>query len=314
LITFEKRAEEMGLSYDEEGEIFSYSDDLSHIVYRPLHTPLHPGGVQTHNTDNFYIPYYAVFTRPSDSPEDTDYTYIGIVSRAYRFIGNRTLINKVRDSIESVGLPIIRENNLASWDQSRLRSEIVIQSGVNAPQVGDILPVMIINNSYNGTRSQSIQFGLDMDYNATRLTYGFQLGEMKEVHIAGAQTYVSSSAQEYAQNFPQHVTEMISSSFNKTLTEDELFSTLAVLEKIGKKRRDEVSKLLADMSPNVPEGQDPPMPSSWQVFLAIVRYCSFEPNLNIRSLLENAAESVLVIPMRMMELLSRLERESRITN
>jgi len=312
LITFEQRAADMGLTHNEEAGMFSYRDDLCEVVYRSLKTSFVPQ--MFHKTDDFQAPYYAVFAKPADAPEDSEYMYLGIVSRIYRFVGNRTLIDQVRGSIEGVGLPVVRENNLLTYDCSRLRSEIVIQSGLEVAQAGDILPVMIINNSYNGTKAQSIQFGLDMGYNTGRITYGFRLGEMKEVHVAGAQTYVSASAQEYVQNFPQHISEMITSSFNKTLTEDELFATLEVLEKIGKKRRDEVSKILADMTPEVPAGQDPPMPSAWQVFLAIVRYCSFETNLNIRSLLEDAAESVLVIPMRMMELMQRLEREARATD
>lgn len=312
MITFEQRAEEMGLNYDTEKGLFSYHDDISSVIYRTLKTLEDPNRGISHETDNYYVPYYAVFTKPASIPDDSGYRYVGIVSRLYRFEGNRDLINSVRRSIEDVGLPIIRENNLMTWDYTRLRSEIVIQSGVEEPRVGDILPLMIVNNSYNGTRSQSIQFGLDIGYmgDPTRLTYGFSLGEMKSIHVAGAQTYVSSSAQEYVQTFPQHITEMISSSFNTQLTEDQLFSTLAVIEKIGKKRRDEVSKILTEMMPDVQEGQDPPLPSAWQVFLAIVRYSSFEPNLNIRSLLEDAAESVLVIPTRMMELLNRLKVES----
>ena len=302
----------MGLLCDEQKGLYSYHDDLSSIMYRALRTLPDPNEGITHETDNYHVPYYAVFTRPADMPQDIGYRYVGIVSRLYRFVGNRELINDLRSSIENVGLPIVRENNLMTWDYTRLRSEIVIQSGVEHPRAGDILPVMIINNSYNGTKSQSIQFGLDMGYvgDLRRLTYGFSLGEMKSVHVAGSQTFVSSSAQDYVQTFSNNVSEMISRSFETQLTEDQLFSTLAVIEKIGKRRRDEVSKILADMTPTPPEGQEPPLPSAWQVFLAIVRYSSFEPNLNIRSLLEDAAESVLVIPTRMMELLARLQNSS----
>jgi hypothetical protein len=75
---------------------------------------------------------------------------------------------------------------------------------------------------------------------------------------------------------------------------------------MGKKRREAVSTLLQEMLPDVVEGQPIPLPSAWQVFLAIVRYSSFEPNLNVKRLMENAAEAVLVIPPRMYDVLERL--------
>jgi len=312
VITFEQRAGGMGLRYNPEKGLFSYDDDISSVVYRTLSTT-GPSMEEdrSHETDNFQIPYYAVFTRPSNIQHDIGYRFVGMISRIYRFVGNRELINGVRQSIENVGLPIVGETNLMSWDYTRLRSEIVIRSGVENTRAGDVLPVMIVNNSYNGTRSQSIQFGFNINYNRRQiLTYGFKLGEMKEIHVAGAQTYVSSSAQHYVQSFPQHIIEMIESSFNTHLTEDHLFATLDIIEKIGKKKRDEISKILSEMVPEPQDGQPPQLPSAWQVFLAIVRYSSFEPNLNVRSLLENAAERVLVIPTRMMELLNRLKAQA----
>jgi len=56
-----------------------------------------------------------------------------------------------------------------------------------------------------------------------------------------------------------------------------------------------------------PEGEEVQLPSAWHMFLAIVRYSSFEPNINIKRMLENAAESVLVIPTRMYGVLERLQ-------
>ena len=64
---------------------------------------------------------------------------------------------------------------------------------------------------------------------------------------------------------------------------------------------------VASINPQ-PEDDGPPrLPSAWQVFLAIARYSSLEPNLNAKRLLENAAESVLVIPPRMYEVLDQLQ-------
>jgi len=80
-----------------------------------------------------------------------------------------------------------------------------------------------------------------------------------------------------------------------------MLAVLDVIEQYGKKRRDAISALLEEIQPGGG------LPSAWQIFLAIVRYSSFEQNLNVKRLLENAAESVLVIPARMNEVLERLQ-------
>jgi hypothetical protein len=100
---------------------------------------------------------------------------------------------------------------------------------------------------------------------------------------------------------------MISRSFSTQVSEEDMLTTLDAIEELGKARRKEISKILAEMNPAPAEGQDPPLPTVWQVFLSIVRYSSFEPNLNIRRLLENAAERVLVIPTRMYYVLEKIQ-------
>jgi hypothetical protein len=45
------------------------------------------------------------------------------------------------------------------------------------------------------------------------------------------------------------------------------------------------------------------------MFLAIVRYSSMEPNLNTKRMMENVAESVLVIPERMLNVLKQINNE-----
>ena len=99
---------------------------------------------------------------------------------------------------------------------------------------------------------------------------------------------------------------MINDSFNKKLTEEEMMASLDIIEEISKKRKKGVSNLLKEMLPEVIEGQPIPLPSCWQIFLAIVRYSSFEENLNAKRLLENAAQSALVIPGKMFNVLNQL--------
>jgi len=310
MIKFEERAQEMGLVCDFERGLFTYVDTHGQIAYRRSETPTLSESQQEdeHETDNFELPYLALFSKRNG--DDTHWNYCGIVSKIYKFIGNEVLNEQVRNSILGIGLPIVRENTIISYDLTRMRNEIVIQNGANSLQYGDILPVMIVNNSYNGSKSQSIQFGLSMNYNNEVLSFGFKLGEMKQIHIDGASTTLSSDVGEYMEVFTGNILDMINASFNHTLTEDELFLTLDVVGEIGKKRREEVSKLLSELAPQVPDGETPPLPTAWQVFLAVIRYSSFEPNLNAKSLLENAAESVLVIPGRMMDVLEKINEET----
>jgi len=302
---FNERAAVMGLdsSLAYKG-MFSYSDRYGEVVYRQLSTQFvdiqDPNG---HPTDGLPISKYGIYTK---GPDWQDYLYAGNVSDMYKFIGNDVLNQRIRDAITSIGMPIMTENAVPSLLLTKLRNEIIIQSSQQAPDVGDILPVMIVNNSYDGTRAASVAFGIATSYRGDRVIFGFSLGEMRQVHIESSTTSMSSAIASYMQVFSDNILDMITGSFNSTLTEDEMMATLDVIEGMGKKRREGVSNLLQEMMPAPIEGQPPPLPTAWLVFLAIVRYSSFEPNLNMKRLMENAAESVLVIPARMYEVLERL--------
>ena len=305
MIKFEDRASTMGLGCNDEKGMYSYVDTHGRVMYRTNQTTFLPQEVlNPHETDAFQLPYLSLFTKRNG--DDAHWQYCGIVSKIYKFVGNEVINEQVRNSIVGIGLPIIRENTIISYDLTRMRNEIVIQNGVDSPQYGDILPVMIVNNSYDGSRAQSIQFGLSINYNNEVLSFAFKLGEMKQIHIVGATTTLSSDVGNYMEAFTGSILDMINASFNHRLTEEQLFMTLDVVEEIGKKRREGVSKLLTELAPEVPEGTTPPLPTAWQVFLAVTRYSSFEQNLNAKSLLENAAESVLVIPVRMMDMLEKI--------
>jgi hypothetical protein len=113
---------------------------------------------------------------------------------------------------------------------------------------------------------------------------------------------MTSAMTSYMQVFSENIVDMITQSFSNQLSESDMLGVLDVIEEFGKKKRDAVSEILKEIQ----AASNSTLPSSWQMFLAIIRYSSFEPNLNIKKLLENAAESVLVIPGRMMEVLERL--------
>ena len=297
---FAQRAQEMGLTaIGAHKGLFTYEDQYSQLTYRQLYTGyLNISEEERHETDGFPTPLIAIYTRPT---ADVDWHYAGYVSDFYQFIGNDVLCQRVRASVLAVGMPIMTEGAIMSWDHTRMRNEIIIQSSETHPQAGDILPVMIVNNSYNGTRAATVAFGIALEYNNDRTIFAFSLGEMRQVHIQNSGTEMSSAVNSYMQVFSQDITDMITGSFNTTITEDEMLAVLDLIEGYGRKRRDAISVLLEEIQP-----AGAGLPSAWQVFLAIVRYSSFEPNLNMKRLLENAAESVLVIPRRMYEVLDQL--------
>jgi hypothetical protein len=299
---FNERAESMGLSVDRaEQGLFAYADAYGEVVYRNLISQI--SEFDPHPTDGKIVSKLAIFTK---APGWEDYQFVGYVSELYKFIGNDVLNNRIRSAINAVGIPIVEENPIPNITRTRLRTEMIIQSSQHIPNVGDVLPVMIVDNSYDGTKAATISFGIATYVNRNRVIFGFGLGELRQVHIESSSTSVSSSIASYMQVFTEDITDMITASFSTMLTEDEMLATLDVIEGLGKKRREGVSKLLQEMLPDIVEGQPVPLPSAWQVFLAIVRYSSFEPNLNVKRLMENAAESVLVIPARMYDVLDKI--------
>jgi hypothetical protein len=305
-ITFAERAQGMGLNTTQSAKgLYSYEDRYGSVVYRQLACQPSIVEGEEHPTDGTFVPIIGIFTK---TPTDVDYAYAGSVSNAYKFIGNDVLNERIRQSIREVGMPIIREN-AAFWDtMCRMRNEMILEGGITTPQAGDILPVIIVNNSYNGMRAATLSFGLALKNDRSVSVFGFSLGEMRQIHIASSNTQLSSAVASYMQVFTQDIQDMITQSFNTRITEQQMLSLLDVIEGIGKKRADKVSSILKQLNPPQEVGAVPQPPSSWQLFLALVRYSSLEPNLNIRRLLENAAESVLVIPGRMFDVLEKLQK------
>jgi len=307
---FSERAEEMGLDISGAHKgLYSYEDRYSKIAYRSL------GSVeiytedenQRHPSDGLTCPMIGIWTA-SVAPA-SDYMYVGYVSQLYKFIGNAPLIDRVRGSLTEVGTPILTTNTMLLGDLTSIREEIVLQSSLSSQQAGDIHPVMIIGNSYNGQRAASVGFGIAVDGGEVigNTVFGFSLGEMKMVHVESSNTTLTSGINQYLEVFNTHIVDMIDATFQKQLTEEEMFGTLDVIEKYGKRRASKITEILASLQPAPVEGQPPPLPSAWTIFLAITRYCALEPNLNMKRMLENIAESVLVVPTRMLEVLEQLQ-------
>jgi hypothetical protein len=299
----------MGLdnSADYKG-LYTYEDRYGKIAYRSLGakateyddpTPQHP-------TDSAGTPLIGIWTA---LPTSDNYNYIGHVSQIYKFLGNAVLIDRVQNALQAVGTPILRIATHMAADLSSIREETILQSSQSSPQAGDIRPVMIASNSYNGHRAARVGFGIAVDGGEIigDTIFGFSMGEMRMVHIESSTTRLTSGINRYMEVFSEHILDMIDMSFNTQITEESMFATLVIIEKFGKKRRNKISEILADLQPAAREGEDPPLPSVWNVFLAIARYCALEPNLNMKRMLENIAESVLVVPTRMFDVLAELQ-------
>lgn len=305
---FNIRAESMGLDITQaEKGLYTYSDRHCDLVYRTLKTEFDNNVEELHSTDDLRVPRIALFTRlPEAIHPGEEFEYVTSLSDKYQFVGNEVITQQIKDSVLATGLPIMDEHNYISPNLSRMRSEITIRSSRNHPRVGDVLPVVIVNNSYDGSKAASINFGLTFRHGMERLSFAFHLGNLKQIHISHANTNIESPIESYINTFSDNILTMINDSFNRTLTESEMLSTLDVIEHISKNRRKEIAEILKSMLPDVQEGQEPPLPTSWQIFLAIVRYSSFEKNLNAKDLLENAAQSALIIPVQMMNVLKSL--------
>jgi len=295
---FSERAAEMGLDVTGAYKgLFSYSDDYCEIVYRQLSPGLIHGDPNPHDTDEEESPIIGIYTK---APEYMGYQYCGYVSNMYKFVGNGALMERIRASINEVGIPISTENAMFSSNYARMRAEIIIQSSKAVPEISDVFPIIIVNNSYNGTKAASLAFGIGTSLRREVVTFGFTLGEIRQVHVESSTTSLSSAVNTYMEVFNEDIIEMVTSSFQKQVSEDDMMALLEVVESFGKRRREQISDLLDEMAD---QGRTP---TAWQVFLAIVRYTSFEQNLNVKKMLENIAESVLVIPTRMHQVLGQL--------
>ena len=86
---------------------------------------------------------------------------------------------------------------------------------------------------------------------------------------------------------------MIQQNFERELSEDDSMKLLEMLEKggIGKNRAATINEYLSALENK----------TSWNIFHALTRFSTMEKNINVKKLVENIAESVLVVPVQMIE-------------
>jgi len=281
MANFSERMAAAGVEEYKSG-CFKYVDDISVVCYKK---------VTTSDQDN--IPFYAVFT--ACKPHEP-LRFAGFVSEYYNFIGNRVLINKIKESVQETGTVVLKEATAFNSRKTSMIHEIVVSSG--SAQEGDILPEIAVQNSYDGTWQAKVLFGLCVA--GTKLVFRTKLGSFSQVHSVASKSRLTGAIASYFVTFKENITELVSLNFKNKLTEDDVLRTLELVERIGKKKRQVVSEYLAEMSGPV---------TAWNMFLAITKFSSTEKNINTRILLENIAERVLVLPQKMLNLCEEEETQ-----
>jgi len=276
-MSFRERAAQMGLDITGANKgLFSYRDLHSEVVYRQLECGRPVSLTDPHHpTDGMVLPVLAVFTKAIGLE---NYIHVGRVSDDYQFVGNENIARAIKQSIADSSIGIFMEHPYLTFDAARFRDDIVLASTVQVPEVGDILPCVIVQNGYNGTKAASVSYGISFVHNTVRLTYGFKFGEMRMIHLASADTSVRESVTRYVATFQENITDVVRTSFATRLTEEQMFATLDVLESIGKKKTDDIKAILHEMMEGTPEGT---LPSSWQSLPGV----SFSP-LQLSSILQ----------------------------
>ena len=176
-IPFKDRYEEMGLEGMISKGFYKYSDQYAEVVYRQVITMDCEENAIRDYTDSQILPLIAIFTKhPVD---EHDYTYCGVVSELYQFMGYDVLNKKIRDSINEIGNANIVENPIIKYDKTFLRNEFIIQSSQQTiSEVGDVFPVIITENSYNGSRAATLSFGLATHSRSNSIVFKFDLGKI----------------------------------------------------------------------------------------------------------------------------------------
>ena len=289
-LTFPERAESMGLRVL-ENECFRYDDQIGSVVYKHLQSK-----------DHVDVPLYAVFPKPP-VVEDDEFAYAGFVSSLYQFEGNEVMNQKIRTSISEVKIPIFREFVYTNPSRTRMSNEILVQNKTNIPKVGDVYPQVIVKNTYDGSGAREFLFGFSIIEGKNRMGFGFQnkIGSFRQVHSIHSRTSFSTPISKYVEFFTGNILQIIDANFKTEVTEDALLSVFDMLEDIGKKRRNDVSTYLGEMSK-----ESGGKVNTWNLFLAITYFSTIERNVNIKTLLNDIAEKVLVIPIEIQNVLKTL--------
>ena len=280
---------EMGLS-DLGDEAYFYSDQYSEIKYCRMIT----------KNGHHDTPVFSIMTRNPNVPvENGDplegFRHAGYVSGSYNFVGNETLVASVRDSIASAGQAVFREYPSFGAGLVSFMTEMVIENPNTQNEVGVVKPQINISNSYNGTAKAKVAFGFSVYNGNERAGFSFwnKLVKIDQIHIRNSSAIMSGPIGDFVSMFSDNITGLIRSNFQNELDEDATGDIINILEKsgLGKTRRTELTEHI-----NALDGK-----TSWNIFHILTRYSTLEKNFNAKKILQNVAESVLVVPAEIME-------------
>jgi len=286
---FTDRFQEMGLEQITPNSYY-YGDQHSDIIYELMKT----------KDSERDVPLLSIWTKLNTS---NDYNFQGVVSLFYNFIGNNNLNQRIKDSVSEIGSPVFREYLFLNDKLTRMYNEMLIQNKNHVPEAGDVYPQIIVSNSYDGYLGAEVSFGLCLyDTTETRHSFGFRtkLSSFKQIHSQYARARLSTAVGDYINVVSENIIDLIKINFETKVTEQSLISTLDLVEKIGKRRRKEISDVLQQIT------KDKDYISCWDLFLAITRFSCIEKNLNAKILLEDIVEATLVIPTKMMDSLKEI--------
>lgn len=303
-ITFKNRYQAMGLQNIND-MAFHYNDRFGDVLYRYLKAPLISIGGEEISEE--ILPMLGVWTKPVN--QTGGYRLMGIVSDRYKFVGHDVLINSIKTSVESSGNAILDEKSSFSFGICKMYDQLIIRNGQAIPQVGDVFPQVIVRNTYDGTGSQFIDFGVCLQEQLGGwIGIGLRrtLGTMTQIHVANATARMTAEVGSFVTMFAENIAELIRINFNNIISESEMLSVMDLVEEVGKKKRDKISEIIKELSRATNEAI-----TSWNLFLAITKFSTIEKNLNSKILLENIAERVLTIPAQMMDALDTIRQQTR---
>jgi len=319
---FEEKAAEMGLDCTHANHgLYSYTDRFGQVVYRTLVTqsaPTHDlscslenlaeldevDDIFQHETDEFTAPHIAIFTK---LPDQHHFRYCRCISHVYRFQGHDVVTEKVKESLmslsENVEGDILYEETMhLSSDMCILRNYITIMNRSHPHESGNVHPTLVVGNSYDGSRAATVSFGLSIRGEGLRRMVGFNLGTMRMVHSQYSSTTLRYGIGNYIQAFENNIVELIDINMAIELNEDNIYAVLEGIDKLTEKKRNALQEFLDEVRNNGTL-------TNWQFFLAIARYSCLQSNLNLKKLLENIAESVIILPQQMSDMLETQQRE-----
>jgi hypothetical protein len=283
-------------------QAFYYNDRYGSVLYRYLQVPEHLPLLVEAET----LPILGVYTK-QPTGVGAKYKLIGLVSDRYKFVGHDVLNNSLRTSVSQSGNTIITENIAFSSGIAKMYNRMVIRHGETIPQIGDVYPQVLIRNTYDGTGSQFVDFGICLqEQRGGWVGIGLRktLGTLTQIHVANATARMSAEIGSFITVFTNNIAELIALNFSNKVSDTEMLSVLDLVEELGKRKREKISAIIKDLSHDNNEAV-----TSWNLFLAVTMFSALEKNLNSKLLLENIAERVLVIPPQMMDALSIMNRK-----